>query len=157
MKFFEPEDFPMTVMRCGQWEQKVNPEILADLANSKLEREGKVVYSKGEPSWRWYTTQNDIGTDTHQALLINIEPIKTSFDKTTDIVHTVLKYFDVHLYPPHLLESAIKNIKNQIERKEEQCKHLKEKVCIKRNLVSHTSWYECSCGVEVEPTTYGVK
>lgn len=39
----------------------------------------------------------------------------------------------------------------------EDCKHPKEKVCIKRNLVSHTSWYECSCGVEVEPTTYGVK
>lgn len=64
-KFFKPDDFAVFLYK----------EVAADIANDKLEREAKVVYSLGEPNWRWYTTRNDNSIDTHTALLINIEPI----------------------------------------------------------------------------------
>lgn len=73
MKFFKPEDFP-----CQGIGFEYEQTRMAEAANDKLEREGKVVYIRkgnGEyDSLGWTEHQNVV--DNHKALLINIEPIE---------------------------------------------------------------------------------
>lgn len=73
MKFFKPEDFnydnPIGIYSY---------EKMAELANAKLEREGKVMRNtsiNGDVFNQGWSTARTYG-DTHQALLINIEPIE---------------------------------------------------------------------------------
>ena len=81
MKFFTEEDFPTEVLRCGQWAQKLNPEIAARFANDKLEREGQIVYkhynAKGDKDSFWCINNKLPGLEcTGKALLISVEPIE---------------------------------------------------------------------------------
>ena len=70
MNFFKPEDFGNLYL------DEVQKTAACSYANAKLEREGKVVYGNnkielGTSMWTAQATR-----DTHQALLINIEPIE---------------------------------------------------------------------------------
>lgn len=71
MKFFEPKDFENTDypnVTIGMWESK----LAANLANEKLNRLGKVVYSnKAALTWRLSNESDD-----YKAILINFEPIE---------------------------------------------------------------------------------
>ena len=71
MNFFKPEDF----------KHSSNSPLIssdaADIANAKLEREGKVVYGyQHDYDEEWVFHSNESPEEhTHKALLINIEPI----------------------------------------------------------------------------------
>lgn len=71
-QFFTADDFDSFDLSVGEG---IGPHHAAELANEKLQREGVVVYgSKNYPLW---STRNDMPkTDTHRALLINIEEIE---------------------------------------------------------------------------------
>lgn len=77
MKFFKPEDFQ-------DIDSKNDREEAAESANAKLEREGKVVYSKDpfEKSTWTHTLYNHSNT---KALLINIEKIEDWMTKFGDL------------------------------------------------------------------------
>jgi hypothetical protein len=68
MKFFKPEDFA-----GSGYDPEFFPEYATNVANAKLEREGRVVYSKRHGNI-WELGQHE--DDTVKALLINIEPIE---------------------------------------------------------------------------------
>jgi len=72
MKFFNESDFN-TLKSKGHftWEE------IADLANAKLEKESRIVFTSLDPNDSWTTWGYDIdGPRTFHALLINIEPIE---------------------------------------------------------------------------------
>lgn len=74
MSFFKKEDFKGTYNNYqNEWLEK-----MAELANAKLEREGKVVYTHStfEKPGYWGPIEQGSFDDTHKALLINIEPIE---------------------------------------------------------------------------------
>lgn len=79
MKFFKPEDFDIEYKEDTLISHK---EWAANLANAKLEREGKVVYNHHGPSTNfnehpvWISKGWQDGDSTHKALLICIEPIE---------------------------------------------------------------------------------
>lgn len=71
MNFFKPKDFELV---------KIYPHeealiSIANLANAKLERKGKVVYASDLSVVEWYSETPEF-KPTHKALLINIEPIE---------------------------------------------------------------------------------
>ncbi len=68
-KFFKLEDFQGTYDHC----QFPVLQKYVDLANAKLEREGKVVYGFNQIPDSWTYNKE---SDTHKALLICIEPIE---------------------------------------------------------------------------------
>ena len=72
MKFFKPEDFQVALGEYGMGLQAAN------LANAKLEREGKVVYQYNKGPWSQTSLESFTGIkeQDHRALLINIEPIE---------------------------------------------------------------------------------
>lgn len=84
MKFFKPEDFEgrhhVDAGVSGYVIGDGTAKVCADLANAKLEREGKVVTSQQNRSgdWTsWKTWPNENAThETHKALLIAIEPFE---------------------------------------------------------------------------------
>jgi hypothetical protein len=81
MKFFKPEDFKFSDGPPKTFQYMVNDSVsieeAARVANAKLEREGKVVYTNVHKlNLTWYES-NSCKEDTHKALLINIEPIET--------------------------------------------------------------------------------
>lgn len=70
MKFFTPEDFEP----CSQ---TLTAAGMADRANTKIEKEGRVVY--GDESYQTNLSNWDCQSDettTHKALLICVEPIE---------------------------------------------------------------------------------
>lgn len=78
MKFFKPEDFDREFLNTAT---SVTTELIAhslacEIANTKLEREGKVVESVLMDDGSWYASTNGCMMKTHKALLINIEPIE---------------------------------------------------------------------------------
>src|ERR1019366_7203771 len=90
MKFFKPEDFPTTYRNHGLRD----PEECAEIANAKLEREGKIVYSN-EAAFTWRFSDESIE---HRAILINIEniePCTHSLDKVSVMLNTYtnIKYY----------------------------------------------------------------
>lgn len=74
IKFFNAEDFAYS------FEGRLTSTMARDLANAKLEREGRVVYGgKFCLGGEWsFVSHNNVPpkTNTHKALLINIEPIE---------------------------------------------------------------------------------
>lgn len=75
MKFFKLEDFGSPLA-----ESISELKIYADLANEKLEREGKIVYSsKNSDGYMYWSPSEKMDhmytRHSHKALLINIEPI----------------------------------------------------------------------------------
>lgn len=102
MKFFRPEDFNGL---CNY----SYPAFAADMANAKLEREGKIVY--GSPNGRshtfvpgiiWNTHDDKTGRDTHKALLINIEPIEVCKHEKEKVGTFIQKkvFIDYNNLPP---------------------------------------------------------
>lgn len=78
MKFFKPEDFEgrhhVDAGVSGYVIGDGTAKVCADLANAKLEREGKVVYSTtNDPWWKPFGFNNQ---PDNKALLIAIEPIE---------------------------------------------------------------------------------
>lgn len=71
-EFFAPEDFPSEVQRCGQWPEKLSPDIACNLANAKLKRHGMRVYGHADAA-HWL--HEKLPTHTHTALLVCIELI----------------------------------------------------------------------------------
>lgn len=132
MKFFKPEDFLCTT------NIPLLPTEACNLANAKLEREGKIVYGHNGKSvadhfpdaffWRPDDLVNGdvlyngkIAHSTHKALLINIEPI-------------------------------------------EKCTHPSEKVktqwrrefhCLRDEGIEVKEW-QCECGAKVKPKSFEV-
>lgn len=105
MKFFKPEDFLCTT------NIPLLPTEACNLANAKLEREGKIVYGHNGKSvadhfpdaffWRPDDLVNGdvlyngkIAHSTHKALLINIEPIEKCVHPT-EKVHIFYNYDDL--------------------------------------------------------------
>lgn len=89
MKFFLKKDFSVVLeslwVSRQQYQNYISwqevAELAADLANAKLEREGKVVYGKNttdiEGNFLYSWTSNKYEhLNSHKALLINIEPIE---------------------------------------------------------------------------------
>ncbi len=76
MNFFKTEDF----VNYGeeQWEKPclIKPSEAAVKANEKLINLGLRVYGKVEPSSYTDFSSREHESDTHKALLINLEPIK---------------------------------------------------------------------------------
>ncbi len=75
MKFFKPEDF----IEPGAGQFLLTGEMLASLANAKLEREGRVVYSQDDGQFatgKWMEKICSESRHSNKALLINIEPIE---------------------------------------------------------------------------------
>lgn len=72
MKFFKPEDFEDISYKIATLQLAFAAEV-AHIANTKLEREGKVVFC-GQNGWANDPKHAD--KITHKALLIAIEPIE---------------------------------------------------------------------------------
>lgn len=79
MKFFKPEDFGGDSEFTGQG------KYWADLANAKLEREGKVLYEENN-YWYWFSVPKN---PTRKALLINIEEISRCDHSKEKVGYTV--------------------------------------------------------------------
>lgn len=74
MKFFKPEDF-IEFCNYGDVNEQPLNEILADLANKKLDHGGMLVYKHyGGSMWR-HRDDVTVSQATESALLINIRPI----------------------------------------------------------------------------------
>lgn len=75
MKFFSPDDFKdENISDFSRSAIGSDGRITAaQLANAKLERDGKVVYGENN-IWNW--TERKTKSDSHKALLINIESIE---------------------------------------------------------------------------------
>jgi len=76
MKFFKPDDFTGSDVNG-----MMHINRASDLANAKLEREGKIVFSQSSDRRYWEdpndpTTQDASERSDLRALLINIEPIE---------------------------------------------------------------------------------
>lgn len=72
MKFFKKEDFSYE----GSWD--VGVDEAADIANAKLEREGRVVTGwKDEGKYCFHESRFEGDIRTHTAILINIKEINT--------------------------------------------------------------------------------
>lgn len=76
MSIFKPEDFYTTYAETPLTREEQC--FVANLANAKLEREGKVVYGKYKNDSHWEIIFSDCvaTSDTHKALIINIEKIE---------------------------------------------------------------------------------
>lgn len=75
MTFFKPEDFDIQQGKVYTTESHRSAEV----ANAKLEREGKVVYFLNQPDMEWMTYsahKKFLPSAKYKALLINIEPIE---------------------------------------------------------------------------------
>lgn len=165
MKFFNSEDFELVAQpSLSKEENKVWKHNAALVANVKLEREGKRVYGFNAGSDRLLFDTDTGKKDTHQALLINIEPIEK---KLTGEDHIRL------LRPLHKLEgfsNFIMNLNKQgycldiqlIQDRQtyivDKCEHPEEKI-IKVydkavSLPRELSYYECECGARVEPSGF---
>lgn len=86
MKFFKPSDFE----GFGFPPRVKNLQDIADFCNSKLEREGKVVYgTKYNSEKKWAFDQQGVlpGETTHTALLICIEPINVCEHPSEKVYH----------------------------------------------------------------------
>lgn len=124
MNFFKPDDF-------GNGEF-IRVKDFCEIANAKLEREGKVCYQPPGKHETWIT---DTETLPHlkRALLINIEPIeeKCGVDHKKFVCGGCFKTFD-------LVESI------------KPCEHHKANV-------TQDQWtgnYKCDCGAKVSPIGY---
>lgn len=77
MKFFDMTDFSDLWITSGGMSIYPTPMGVAEKANAKLEREGKIVWaydiSKGH---LWWTDPQDDGIKNYKALLIGIEKIE---------------------------------------------------------------------------------
>lgn len=78
MKFFKPEDFDSYHSYPAQMNATA---VMANIANGKLEREGKIVYSN-EAGFTW--RPSDESRD-KQAILINIQQLEKCEHKWNDI------------------------------------------------------------------------
>lgn len=89
MKFFKPEDFlPGNDFYKITWDDVVRKQ-LADRANAKLEREGKVVFGiPGADLWE----EALYSSSTHTAVLINIEPIEKCTHPAEKVVQTTIDF-----------------------------------------------------------------
>lgn len=119
-KFFKPEDFDGAGIPCT--------ETAADISNSKLEREGKVVwaYDVEDKNHLWWTNPQDDGIKNYKALLINIEPIeqcKHPAEKVSSMVKTVYLSQGLELEPKDFSENS-------------------------------EPFYQCECGATVKPGSF---
>ncbi len=72
--FFKPEDFMVDLLT---YKEDISvSQIIANIANAKLEREGKVVYKEKDPVNVWCEVTWPALNHAYKALLINIEPIE---------------------------------------------------------------------------------
>ena len=88
-KFFTKEDFKEWEQWVGQLSLRLNEESLekiAVIANTKLEKESRIVYSTkvmaDRDTSQWFTEPqidkiHGVNWSTHKALLVNIESIET--------------------------------------------------------------------------------
>jgi len=79
-KFFTPKDFEL----C-----KYSYEDICERANSKLEREGEVIFIEGN-----YGSKKRISASTHKALLINIELLEKCKHPKEKILRISTNYDD---------------------------------------------------------------
>lgn len=70
-KFFKPEDFDIPSIRSQMFKEE-----LAEIANAKLEREGKVVFQRGVKGEIWESVYPNKEYQGYKALLVNIETIE---------------------------------------------------------------------------------
>lgn len=81
VKFFKPEDFQ------GGALMNMSSYPAAEMANAKLLKEAKVVYSNKVTGSGWLFTQGEPPTETtHTALLICTEPIVKCDHKIEDVI-----------------------------------------------------------------------
>lgn len=150
MSFFKPEDFPDT----GAYSIEA-----ANRANAKLEREGEVVEVKLGFVGQVYNCPAIESSSKARALLINVEPIEKKQNLASNIVNTVLKYFDINPNSP-IFEQALANVEKQLSN-QNTCNHPKEKVrrhieYTKENTpgITYRESYECECGAIVKPNGF---
>lgn len=127
MNFFKPEDFKNPLLhKIINWSTAW--QEIADIANAKIETEGMIVYGMGNngDTWKANPLYIDGKKDLYRALLINIKLL-------------------------------------------EPCKHPKEKVTVmkggveggliwpptsKKELLAAYLYYQCECGVKVQPIEF---
>lgn len=158
MKFFKPSDFKNEV---PQHFDKLAPseqfELMANIANAKLERDGKVVYTMADgPNDFLYADEIRFKSCSEsaqkacksKALLINIEPIENPKPTYEELAKElfVLK-----------TKLEMKKGKNKIIDRL-TCTHPKEKVRMwygrKNNGWNVYESYECECGAKVQPAGF---
>lgn len=153
--FFEPSDFNEA---C----QEDSSQVYADIANAKLEREAKVVYSG--PSYNNHWIDCETMNTTHTALLINVQEIKDQQRETieqekSDILAIVEKI--KKLYGNSMIgsEQLIEEIKKYWMSKAKKCEHPAEKV--QAHITEYTvggtiksQLFRCECGAKVKPNSF---
>ncbi len=123
MKFFKPEDFKDSA--SALYPDDKCAEYIADAANAKLKREGKVVYSIGVESIDWWADKNPKhGRHVCKALLINIEAIEKC-------KHPVEKIRQLNWSAPDEKEAFTRGIRTIDE-----------------------ALFKCGCGAEVKPKQF---
>jgi len=150
MKFFNMSDFSDLWVTSGGLSIYPTPMNVAEKANAKLEREGKVVggHETQNEGFR-FTEKPGVFGFTHKALLINIEPIEksqTKFEKFKEL-------YDKGL----ITDAAIEKALNESSEATQLCKHPAEKVKVKIDM-GGTFMYEfqCQCGAKVKPVSFEV-
>lgn len=130
VKFFKPEDFDGI-----NFDNKFNHRF-ADAANAKIESDGGMVYSSpGTSSWTHVPTMSD----THKAYVVNVRPIENCKHPKEQIMmhnqHTTGQMM-FSGYVPGSVEAGVPIEK--LPKPDYFC-------CM---------YYQCSCGVRVEPDSF---
>ena len=149
-KFFKPEQFAALT---GSY---INlQEIASNIANSILEREGKVVYADNVEGDIVFTSDKST-SDTHRALLINIEPI----EKISPTYNHAIDWESLKANC-RSLEDLAQAVQPWLKTKPdvepiEQCKHPEEKVQQRPDGLRSGGVYMCECGAKVKPSAFEV-
>ncbi len=110
LKFFKPEDFTKDLHPAtNMYGFSITPEVAADLANNKLEREGKIVYGTEPEDKETYSAlygESKNRHSTHKALLINIENIERCQHLIEDVV--ILHDYDSYAASTYKCKCGVK-------------------------------------------------